>query len=244
MRLLTYNIRRGGTGRERAIADVIRHAAPDLVVLQEATSPGAVARIAEHAGMSTWAARPGHSLAFVSRVPIATHEWHDPLGSRHAFLEIVPEGILMRVFGVHLAAVHAAWTERRRMWELRSLLASIRVHQAGFHLLAGDFNTLAPGELLDIRALPFALRTLVWLSGGAVRWRTIRAILDAGYADTFRVLHPGDSGLTFPVWNPHVRLDYVFVPASTTARVTRCEVIRTRPAEAASDHFPVLAEIS
>ena len=34
--------------------------------------------------------------------------------SRHAFLEIHPSGVVdVPVFGVHLSAVHAAWTERR-----------------------------------------------------------------------------------------------------------------------------------
>ena len=47
----------------------------------------------------------------------------------------------------------------------------------------------------------------------SIRWRTIEIVLNAGYADTFRRLHPGDEGLTFPVWAPHVRLDYIFAPA-------------------------------
>jgi len=43
LRLLTYNIRRGGDGREAAIAEVIAQAAPDVVMLQEATHPGVTA---------------------------------------------------------------------------------------------------------------------------------------------------------------------------------------------------------
>ena len=40
------------------------------------------------------------------------------------------------------------------MIELGALLRTITQHDRGFHLLAGDFNTLAPGELLDFRKLP------------------------------------------------------------------------------------------
>jgi exodeoxyribonuclease III len=242
MRLLTYNICKGGVGRERDIAAVIDASRPDIVILQEATRPSVVARVAGALDMPFWAARPGHSLGFISRIPIATHAWHRPFGSRHAFLEVVPEGKSMRVFGVHLSAVHAAWTERRRMWELRALLAGIRKHQAGFHVLAGDFNTLAPGAQLNVRALPMRLRALVMLSGGRVRWRTIDAVLDAGYTDAFRMSHPRDEGMTFPVWNPHVRLDYVFVPPSHASRIARCEVVRDARAARASDHFPLLVE--
>ena len=38
LRLMSYNIRFGGVGREERIAEVIRHVDPDIVVLQEATA--------------------------------------------------------------------------------------------------------------------------------------------------------------------------------------------------------------
>jgi exodeoxyribonuclease-3 len=243
VRLLTYNVRYGGTGREDALAAVIRACAPDIVVLQEATRPEVVKRVAAASGMATWASRRGHSLGFMSRIAISDHRWHEPRGSRHAFLEIVPAGSECRIFGVHLSAVHAAWTERRRVRELRALLAGIRQHQHGFHVLTGDFNTLAPGELLDIRQLPYRLRALVWLSGGKIRWRTVQEILDARYVDGFRALHPSDPGLTFPTWGAHVRLDYMFVPGLHLDRLTSCRVVSDPPAAEASDHFPLLAEI-
>ena len=243
LRLLTYNIRYGGSGREAPLTAVIRQCDPDLVVLQEATSPDVVDRMARAARMQVWAARRGNSLGFMSRVPVVEHAWHQPAGSRHAFLEIVLGDRACRVFGIHLSAVHAAWTERRRMRELRALLVAIKQHQHGFHLLAGDFNTLAPGELLDVRQLPFRLRPFVWLSGGAIRWRTIQEVLDARYADAFRVKHPTATGLTFPTSNPHVRLDYVFIPSSQASRLKSCDVVTSDPAMAASDHFPLLADV-
>lgn len=243
-RLVTYNIRYGGVGREEAIASTLRALDPDLVVLQEATRPDVVERVAARSGMRQWSARPRHSLGFLARDPVAHAAWHRPRISRHAFLEIVPAGLRSpRVFGVHLSAVHAAWTERRRALELRALLRAIAAHQSGFHLLVGDFNTLAPGELLDIRQLPARLRALVWLSGGRVRWRTIQMVLEAGYTDIYRRRHPDGAGLTFPTWDPHVRLDYVFAPEAFAPRVVTCDVITAAPAAAASDHFPVLAEI-
>jgi endonuclease/exonuclease/phosphatase family metal-dependent hydrolase len=242
-RLLTYNIRRGGEGREGRLATVISACDPDLVILQEATKPDVIERVARACGMPHCGAQPRTSLGFIARRAPALHQWHRPRFSRHAFLEIVAAGIDLRVFGVHLSAVHAAWTERRRVLELRSLMREIAQHQHGPHALVGDFNTLAPGELLDLRALPYRLRAMVWLSGGQVRWRTIRIVLDAGYVDGFRARHPHDPGMTFPVWNPHVRLDYVFVPAAHAARLSSCEVVRHPAAADASDHFPVLAEI-
>jgi endonuclease/exonuclease/phosphatase family metal-dependent hydrolase len=187
---------------------------------------------------------PKLSLGFMSRVPFVSHAWHRPRISRHAFLELVPRDLPVRFFGVHLSAVFAALTERRRMFELRALIAAIQREQHGFHVVTGDFNTVAPGELFDFQALPHRVKATLWLSGGRVRWRTIQLMLDAGYADVFRARHPDDPGLTLPTSAPQVRLDYVFVPSADLPRVTRCEVIRTPPAREASDHFPLLAELS
>ena len=51
LRLLTYNIRYGGSGREEPLTAVIRACNPDIVVLQEATKPAVVERLCEGAGM-------------------------------------------------------------------------------------------------------------------------------------------------------------------------------------------------
>jgi endonuclease/exonuclease/phosphatase family metal-dependent hydrolase len=247
LKLLSYNIRYGGAGRERELSEVVRACGADVVVLQEATRTEVVRQLSDATGMKFWAARENHSLAYLSRIAIAHHEWHWPRGSRRAFMEIAPEGLDLRVYGVHLSAVHSAITERRRMREMRALLAWLALHREGFHLLAGDFNTLAPGELLETRRLPPRLRPLVWLSGGRVRYRTIQIMLDAGYRDAFRHLYPDappDAGYTFPTWDPHVRLDYFFVPAPEADKLKDCRVVRDgSPAAEASDHFPLLAEV-
>lgn len=245
MRLLSYNTRKGGIGREDRLAAVIRHCAPDIVVLQEASEPHVVARLADATGMHAWGARPRHSVAFMSRVDIARHAWHRPGWSRRAFLEIVLAGSGFRVFGVHLTAIHSNWTERLRARELRSLLASIARHQHGAHLVAGDFNTLAPGEQLDPARLPRRLRWLVWLNGGQIRWKTIHMMIDAGYVDVYRHLHPDDPGPTFPTWDPHIRLDYVFVPPAHVAQLGSCRIVDDAPdVRGASDHFPLLVDVA
>jgi exodeoxyribonuclease-3 len=244
LRLLSYNIRYGGVGREKQLAAVIRECAPDIVVFQEATRPGVIERVAEETAMGVWAARQGYSLGFMSRVEIAHHEWHRPPGARHSILEIVPAGTETRIFGLHLSAVHSNWTERRRARELRALLKGIEEHQEGFHVLVGDFNTLAPGELLDTRRLPARLRALVWLSGGEIRWETISIMLSAQYLDGYRVLHPLEKGYTFPTWGPHLRLDYIFLPAPFVERLKECRVVdNISPVDQASDHFPLLAHL-
>ena len=243
LRLLSYNIKRGGAGQEAQLGAVIASARPDIVVFQEATVPKVVETLAAAAGMAQWASSAKESLAFMSRTKVASFQWHHPRLSRHAFLEIAPGPGEFRIFGVHLSALYSAWTERHRMVELKALLAEIKRHEHGLHVLTGDFNTLAPGDLLDLRKLPNRLRALVWLSGGRIRWRTIHHVINAGYTDGYRLRHGNDPGFTFPAWDPHVRLDYIFVPTGFTERLRTCEIVTARPAETASDHLPLLAEL-
>ncbi len=242
-RLLTYNILRGGGDRIAAIAGVINSCAPDLVLLQEASDPANVEELARATGMAEGRSFRRQSLGFLSRRPVAFCQWIRPRVSRHAFLEVVPEGEKLRVFGVHLAAVLAAWTEQRRMLELRELLGSVAAHQGRFHVLAGDFNTIAGDARLDVGRLPLRVRPFLWVTGGRVRWRTIQAVLDAGYVDAFRMQHPEDPGCTLPAPHPHVRLDYVFLPRHEAPRLVACDIVRHPAAIHASDHLPVVADL-
>jgi exodeoxyribonuclease III len=242
-RLLTYNILHGGFGRTEAIASVINAVAPDLVLLQEATDPGNVEKLALATGMAEGKTFQKQSLGYLSRKPVAFSQWIRPRASRHAFLEVVPEGEKIYIFGVHLAATFAAWTEQRRVFELRALLKSVERHRDRFHVLAGDFNTVAPGDEFELSRIPLRYQPFVWLSGGRVRWQTIKTVLDAGYADVFRAKHPDDSGFTLPTTAAHVRLDYIFVREPQLGRVLSCDVVRTREAVGASDHFPVAADL-
>jgi endonuclease/exonuclease/phosphatase family metal-dependent hydrolase len=151
-RLLTYNIMHGGFGRLEAIAGIIKSCQPDLVLLQEASDPENVERIAGLAGLPEW-----QSFA---------------------------------------------------------------------------------------RQSPRRLRPFVWLSGGRIRWRTIQTVLDAGYLDGFRATNPKDIGNTLPSGDPHIRLDFMFLPKRDAGRLLTCEVVKHPDAPTASDHLPVFAELA
>ena len=246
LKLLSYNIRFGGLGREQSLSEVIKIASPDLVVFQEAIHPEVIERLSKLTDMPYWAARKDHSIGFISRQEVSYYEWHYPAGARHSFLEIVPAESDSRIFGLHLSARFSKWDERRRTREIRSLLQGIKRHQEGFHVLVGDFNTLAPGEVLEIDRLPAWIRALIWISGRKLQRETIQLMLDAGYVDVYRSLHPEVKGYTFPTWDPHVRLDYAFVPKAFSDRLTECEVMvePNQTIRAASDHCPLMSHLS
>jgi len=244
VKLLSYNIRFGGRKRESQLAEVIRAVAPDLVVFQEATDPDVIGRLATATGLPFWAARREHSIGYLSRLETSHHEWHYPAGAKHSFLEIVFKGSEGRIFGLHLSSMFSKWGERRRAREIRALLKSIERHQQGFHALVGDFNTLAVGEVLDVSRMPAWIRGLVWLSGRDIQRETIQIMSEANYIDGYRSLHPAMKGYTFPVWDPHLRLDYVFVPKEFASRLLECDVVAGPEVVArASDHFPLLARL-
>jgi exodeoxyribonuclease-3 len=254
LRLLTYNIREGGVGRAEEIAEVIRAAQPDVVALQEARDPAVVGRIAALAGFRAFGSRPAYSAGFLSNVPVREYDWRHLPRTRHAVLEVSLADGLPRLFVLHLRAWFSNWTERQRARELRGLLDGIQeqLKREGrafaFHILAGDFNALAPGEALDSSHMPRWIRGMIWLSGRDIARTTIEMMQTKGYIDAWRALHPRqqeEPGYTFPVWDPHVRLDYVFTPAEFASRFTSCEVRRTpERVRTASDHFPLLVEIS
>ncbi len=245
MRLLSYNIRFGGRGREQALASVIQAVDPDVVLLQEATDPGVIEALARATSLAHWGSRPDYSMGFLSRLPVRHHAWHRPRTARHAFLELDIEGAECRIFGLHLVAWFSKWTERKRAREIRALLDGIREHQDGFHLIAGDFNALAPGELLEVQRMPRWIRAMIWLSGRDISRETIQLMLDEGYVDSWRRLHPTGNGYTFPTWDPHVRLDYAFVPTRHAERVVVSEVLLApeQIIRDASDHAPLLIEV-
>ena len=144
---------------------------------------------------------------------------------------------------MHLSAIHSNLTELRRKYELQSLLSQIAQYGHDFHVVMGDFNTLAKGEALDVRRLPLRLRALLWLGGGPVQWRVSALMLEAGYVDGYRQLHPQTAGPTFPTWDPNLRLDYIFTPKPFAGRLQQCEVVRTGAVRDASDHLPLLSVI-
>jgi endonuclease/exonuclease/phosphatase family metal-dependent hydrolase len=96
--------------------------------------------------------------------------------------------------------------------------------------------------------MPAWIRGMIWLSGRDIARSTIEMMQADGYVDAWRTIHPDpevEPGYTFPVWEPHVRLDYVFAPSAYASRMSSCEVRQTPEATRwASDHFPLLVEIA
>ena len=250
MRLLTYNILRGGQGREAEIVEVIRAVDPDVVVVQEALEVACFHRIATALEMSPYLAENRGRLplrvGLLSRLPILDSRTLDLWPVWPSCLQAsvqLANGAFLTVYGVHLAAYYPWFFERWRTHQVRSLLRYIRRTAPEHHLLAGDFNAIAPGDRASLAQAPLWVKAQAWFQLGYIpRW-ALGPLPEAGYVDCFRNLHPEEDGFTLPSPNPQVRLDYVFASPTLANTLRECRVVRApKEVEVASDHLPVLAE--
>ena len=250
MRLLTYNILKGGQGREMEIVEVIQTVAPDVVIVQEVLEVDSFQRIAAALEMTPYLADNQGRLALrvglLSHLPIlgfrTLHLWPVWPSAFQATVRLA-NGRSLTVFGLHLAAYYPWFVERWRAYQVRALLRYIRQTMPREHLLAGDFNAIAPGDQAQLAEAPLWVRAQTWFQLGHIPRRALKLLLDAGYVDCFRKLHPEEDGFTLPSPRPQVRLDYVFAALPLAEALRKCEVVRS-PKEVvlASDHLPVLAE--
>lgn len=251
MRVLTYNILKGGEGREAEIVEVIRSAAPDVVVMPEVRGAGRFRQMAAALGMSPRLAegrgRIPLRVGLLSRLPILSFRTLLPWPVWPGCVEATvrpADGLPLTVYGVHLAAYYPWFLERWRAYQVRALLGHVRRTRPGDrHLIAGDFNAVAPGDRASLAGAPLWVRAQTWPQLGRVPRRALKPLLDAGYVDCFREAHPREDGFTLPSTGPQVRLDYVFATPPLAKTLRGCRVV-TEPAVAASasDHLPVLAE--
>lgn len=74
---------------------------------------------------------------------------------------------------------------------------------------------------------------------------SIALLLEAGYVDCYRHIHPQARGFTCPASLPAGRIDYIFAAPSLAKRLKTCHVVTEgegMPGKDASDHLAVAAE--
>jgi endonuclease/exonuclease/phosphatase family metal-dependent hydrolase len=178
----------------------------------------------------------------------------------------------LMLFVIHLNATATIGGERRRMREMDAILQSIGPRATIPHLMFGDCNSLAPGDSIVFKSLTahYANRMAGAEIGAPRRERQmtigalldrgarsglfsgetllprhlVRQVLEAGYIDCFRYLHPDEPGYTFPAPDPAIRLDYVFAPAAMRTWLLSCDVVDLPAAATASDHRPLLTRFA
>lgn len=236
LRIMTYNIRTGlGLDRVRSlerVARVIREARPTIVALQEVDfarpRSGAVdqaAALADLLDMHHLAAPSlrtdsgSYGNAILSREPLER--------VRHEVLPHMPgteprSAMWVRVIhdGVRVEIINTHLSFRRvdRPLQIAELLGPhwLAHEDAGPHtILCGDLNC-SPRD---------------------AGFRRLTDLL----MDAQRVT-PGRARTTWPTRRPFRRIDHIL--ASPAVTIEEARVVRARPARVASDHFPVVADVS
>jgi len=244
LRLMTFNIWLGGDQVNFGkVIETIKAADADIVCLQEPN--GNTARIAAALGWPY--ATPAHHI--ISRVPLfapsGAAAGADGNDLNTVFAEVEP-GRFVAVTDVHLPSdPYGPYMLRDKKSVAEVLdnektlrLAAIEPYIAPLTalakagtpvLLAGDFNSPSPLDWTPASAArwPQAAAPIVWPAA--------KALLDAGFTDTYRALHPDPAAKPGVTWTygypyPHIeaneaqdRID--FIMAAGPAKPVKSEIL-------------------
>ena len=262
IKILTYNVLDGGAGREALILEVLQHARPDVVILEEVYEQAFVEYLGQALDMPSFFGESNRQrhVALLSHFPVESFQSHHPnppiwRNFIEAELNYLP-GKRLRLFGVHLMAGLELPLEIWRWWEAQTILSQVRRSQNERAaqekrdpkdepcLIGGDFNAIASYDVVDRRRMPLWMQVMIVLQGNRVYRTSLNAFQKAGFIDSFRRLVPLAHGFTYPAARPYTRLDYLLVNAALAPAIRRCQVVTVpEAARTASDHYPLLLEL-
>lgn len=249
LRILSYNILMGGEDRLPLIASVIQKQQPDVVALLEANSRSNAEALAHQMNMNLTLGeaneRTQTHIAWLSRYPVIHAEnYRLPIFAKTLLeIEILWEGSPLALFATHLKAGQDMENDQHRAEEMRVILEILQSLGEQPHLLVGDLNTVHPTDQPDVPAFLASRRGKGENKPEPQFPRlVIPLLLEAGYVDCYRTLHPITSGYTYKLPTPGLRLDYIFASPPLARRLYQCDVVISGEAEVASDHLPIWAE--
>lgn len=250
MRALTLNVLFGGEDRFTALCDVVKSAAPDVVILQECVGwehgrhremAAALGFPVDNALLGLGNPRPSgtrYNIAILSRFPILRTVTH-ATGFAHCALEaeLDVQGERIVVVGTHLV-----WSsEDERLQEAAHLL-DVAKHA---HILAGDLNALTRHDPYGPDLDEKLQRAGIHKYGHPPRFDVMDALLSAGWVDALRA-RPRDARWVTALREKQgvvveTRSDYVLVSRALAPRLQLAEVVDVGEA---SDHHAVIALVT
>ncbi|MFP5332937.1 MAG: exodeoxyribonuclease III [Acidimicrobiia bacterium] len=257
MRVVTWNVNSLPARLERVLAFLDDHR-PDVVLLQETkVGPETFPHLAfEAAGYSAvdhsggrWegvavAARHGLGLGDPVRGLVG-----EPETSQARWLEVTVDGVTfvsVYVPNGRVVGSETFWTKLAFLEAMANRAAALGERA----VIGGDMN-VCPSDL-DVWD-PAEVHGSTHITDD--ERRRLAAVVDAGFVDAFRKLHPEDPGFSW--WDYRaghfhkgfgLRIDLLLVGAALADGLTRAEVIRDYrkpsavPGTKPSDHAPVLVE--
>jgi exodeoxyribonuclease-3 len=253
MIVATWNVN-SINARVEHVKDWLTIVGPDILLLQELKGTEFPAALFRELGYESVAVtqKAYNGVAILSRQPIeviSTTLAGDDADDHARFLEARIGD--MRVVNIYLPngnpvgsekfIYKLAWMNRLRK-QMEAWLAS-----GVPTLVAGDYNVIP--EDIDCH------KPSSWVNDALFQPEpraAYRALLDLGYIDSFRSLHPGEGG-QFTFWdyfrkaydyNRGIRIDHILLSPGLGERLARCEIDKSpRGREKPSDHTPILVEL-
>jgi exodeoxyribonuclease-3 len=228
---------------------------PDVLLLQELKATEFPALVFQALGYESVAVtqKSYNGVAVLSRYPMETINTTlagDEADSHARYLEMTIEGI--RMVNIYLPNGNPVGTEKfayKLAWMDRLLqkMSDWRKEEVPV-LVGGDFNVIP--EDIDCHKPSSWIRDALFQPEPRSRYR---ALLDLGYTDAFRSLHPGETG-QFTFWdyfrqafehNRGIRIDHFLLSPKLAERLQSCVIDRgPRAQERPSDHTPIMVELS
>ena len=256
MKIATWNVN-SVKARLPNVMAWLQSARPDVVLLQEIKCETAAFPAMEFQAVGYEVRALGqksyNGVAIVSRMKIENVVEHLPGGAADnepaRYIEADIGGA--RVASIYLPngnpvesekyPYKLAWMERLRQ-HARRLLESERPV-----VLGGDYNIIP--EDVDVYNPKSWVNDALFRAESRAAWRRL---LDVGYTEAFRALHP-DKTQAYSFWDYQagawqqdngLRIDHFLLSPEAADRLVSCEIDRApRGQEKASDHTPVVVEI-
>jgi exodeoxyribonuclease III len=228
---------------------------PDVLLLQELKATEFPSLVFNALGYESVAVtqKSYNGVAVLSRHPMETINTTlagDEADSHARYLEMTIEGI--RIVNIYLPNGNPVGTEKfayKLAWMDRLLAKMTEWRKEDVPVVVGgDFNVIP--EDIDCHKPSSWVRDALFQPEPRSRYR---ALLDLGYTDAFRSLHPGETG-QFTFWdyfrqafehNRGIRIDHFLLSPKLAERLQSCLIDRgPRAQERPSDHTPIMVELS
>jgi exodeoxyribonuclease III len=227
---------------------------PDVLLLQELKGTefptGAFQELGYESAAVTQKGYNG--VAIVSRHPlqvVSTMLVGDERDSQARFLEGMIQGV--RIVNIYLPNGNPVGTDKfayKLAWMDRLMMQMDAWRRSEIPtLIGGDFNVIP--EELDCYQPAAWVHDALFQPESRTRYR---ALLQLGYTDAFRFLHPGEGG-HFTYWdyfrrafegNRGIRIDHFLLSPALAERLEACEIDKEpRAQEKPSDHAPILLKL-
>ena len=237
--------------RQEHVTKWLRSTKPDVLLLQELKGtefPGEAFSLLGYQS-AVVAQKTYNGVAILSRHPIeiVNKTLVGDQGDSHArFLEVIIDGI--RIANVYLPNGNPIGGEKfdyKLSWMDR-LHAQMKVWLQDEipTLVGGDYNVIP--EDIDCHKPSSWAHDALFQPEPRARYR---AMLNLGYTDAFRALHPNETG-QFTFWdyfrkafenNRGIRIDHFLLSPTLASRMKACEIDKEpRAQERPSDHTPII----